>query len=226
MAYTYTSFVNALSSALTVDATDADFLALLSSVIDEAEQRIYRELDLVSCSVITPATMTIDDRFVTLPQTNGHIIVINNVSIIDNGIKYTLRPVTLDVIDYIWPNTMHTGTAKPQLFFRIDDTRIVVAPTPHSAWVVEIVGTIRPNPLGSNNNSTFLSTYLSDVFFAACMSAGNGILLKNYGAASEDPQQAMSWESKYQTLISSAKSEELRKLFISNNSPLPASAKA
>jgi hypothetical protein len=226
MAYTYNSFVSALASALTVDASDSDFLALIPSVIDEAEQRLYRELDLVSCSVITPATMNIDDRFLTLPQTNGHIIVIDGVNIVDTNVRYSMRPSTLDVIDYVWPNNAHVGTTKPQLFYRIDDTRIVVGPAPHSAWAVEIIGTIRPTPLSQSNSVTFLSTYLSDLFFAACMCSGNSILLKNYGAASEDPQQAMSWETKYQMLISSAKSEELRKLFISNNSPLPASAKA
>jgi hypothetical protein len=58
------------------------------------------------------------------------------------------------------------------------------------------------------------------------MCSGNALLLKNYGAESADPQQAMSWETKYQALFASAKAEELRKLFISSNSPLPASVKA
>jgi hypothetical protein len=50
------------------------------------------------------------------------------------------------------------------------------------------------------------------------------VLLKNYGAASSDPQQAVSWETAYQIALNSAKSEELRKNFVTNT-PLPASAK-
>lgn len=226
MAYTYSTFVTALAAALTVDQSDSDFVALLPTIIDDAEQRIYRELDLVSASVISNATMVVGSRYLTLPTTDGHIVVIDAINIVDSNTRYPLKPATLDVIDYIWPsNTALTGI-KPQLFYRLDDNRVVVAPVPGFTWSVEIVGTIRPLPLTSSNGATFLTTYLSDLFFAATMISASGTLLKNYGAQSEDPQQAQAWESQYQVRLASAKSEELRKLFISNNSPLPASVKA
>ena len=226
MSYTYSTFLNALALGLVVDSNDADFLTLLPSIIDEAEQRLYRELDLVSCSVISTGAMTTNSRYATLPSTNGHIIVVDAVNIIDGSTKYKQMPTTLDVIDYVWPSTAPVGTTKPQVFYRLDDDRLVVGPIPSSDWIFEVIGTIRPTALSANNGATFLSTYLSDLFFAAAMCSGNALLLKNYGAESADPQQAMSWETKYQALFASAKAEELRKLFISSNSPLPASAKA
>ena len=226
MSYTYSTFTTALAAALVVTLPDDDFTALLPTIIDEAEQRLYRELDLVASSVITPATMTIDSRFLTLPATNGHIIVVDAINIVDVSQRYPLKPATLDVIDYAWPSDVHVGTIKPQLFYRLDDDRVVIAPPPSDPWICEIVGTVRPLPLSAGNPVTFLSAYLSDLFFAASMCAATATLLKNYGAASEDPQQAVSWEAKYATLFASAKAEELRKLFISQASPLPASAKA
>jgi hypothetical protein len=226
MSYTYSTFVTALSAALVVEPDDTDFVTLLPTIIDDAEQRLYRELDLVATSVITPATMTIDSRFLTLPATNGHIVVVDAINIVDISQRYPLKPATLDVIDYVWPSDVHVGTVKPQLFYRLDDDRVVIAPPPHNPWICEIVGTVRPTPLSSANPVTFLSTYLSDLFFCAAMCAAVGTLLKNYGAQSEDPQQAVSWETKYAGLFASAKTEELRKLFISQNSPLPASVKA
>jgi hypothetical protein len=227
MAYTYTSYVTALAKALVVSETDTDFVALLSTIIDNAEQRIYRELDLVSTSVVVAGTMTANDHYLTLPTTGGHIVVVDGVAIIVSNERLNMLPVTKDVIDYVFPSNVPTVPyLVPKLYMRIDDTRLYIGPVPNTNYTCEVTGTIRPLPLSSGNGSTFLTLYLSDLFFAASMSTANAVLLKNYGANSEDPQQAMSWEADYQTRLASAKTEELRKLYISSNSPLPASAKA
>lgn len=227
MSYTYPTFVTALAKALVVSETDADFVALLPTIIDNAEQRIYRELDLVSASVVVSGSMVAYDHYFTLPSTSGHIIVVDAIAIIDADERRNLLPTTKDVIDFIYPSNNPTSPyLLPKLYTRLDDTRLYIGPVPNWAYTTEVTGTIRPTALSNANGSTFLTLYLSDLFFAASMIAANAVLLKNYGAASEDSQQAMSWESEYQIRMASAKSEELRKLYISANSPLPASAKA
>ena len=227
MAYTYSTFVTALATALVVDETDSDFVALLPTIIDDAEQRIYRELDLVSASVVVNGATVPNDHYIALPQSSGHIVVVDTINIIISGARTRLLATTKDVIDYLWPlDVPTTPYTPPMLFYRLDDTRCYIGPVPNAVYVAEITGTIRPLPLTSSNGATFLTTYLSDLFFAAAMCSAAGTLLKNYGALAEDPQSAMSWETQYQVRMSSAKSEELRKLFVSANSPLPASVKA
>ena len=216
MSYTYASFVAALAAALEVDPADADFLAILPTVIDQAENRIYRELDLVDSSVVALGTMTPNSRYADLPSSSGHLIVVDQVNVLDAGnTRHPLKKASRDLIDFAWPSdTAPSASTIPDLFSRIDDMRILVGPAPGTAWNMEVVGTIRPAPLSVTNTTTFLSSYLSDLFFAASMVAAAGTYLKNYGAQADSPQQAVSWEATYQRAFASANAEEIRKKYI------------
>jgi len=230
MAYNYNTLVTAVATALTVDPGDSDFQALVPTIFDDAEQRCYRELDLVSASVTAMATLTANSRVNPIPTGSGHMLVIDAINIFSaTGVRFSppVKMASRDVIDYFWPSdTAPSAAAFPTLAARIDDTNVLFGPAPGSAWNAEFVGTIRPAPLSSSNPTTFLTNYLSDLFFKCVMADANGVLLKNYGAQSSDPQQAVSWETAYQIALNSAKTEELRKMYISANSPLPASVKA
>jgi hypothetical protein len=100
----------------------------------------------------------------------------------------------------------------PALFAMIDQNDIIVGPAPISAFGVEVIGTIRPTPLSSTNTTTFLTSNLPDLFMAASMVFASGYM-RNFGAQSDDPAKAVSWESQYQALFASAKGEETRKRF-------------
>ena len=233
MSRNYNQLVADVARALTVDPADEDFVALVPTIFDDAEQRCYRELDLVDSSVAVNGTMTANNRYFTLPTTdaNGsavHILVVDAINVFDaSNMRHPMKSASRDVVDYFWPSdTAPAAAAIPSIFARVDDTRVLVGPAPGTAWTAEVVGTIRPAPISSVNPTTFLSLYLSDLLFKCIMADANGVLLKNYGAQSSDPQQAVSWETSYQIALSSAKSEELRKQYISANSPLPASVKA
>ena len=47
MAFNYSQFVVNLANMLVIPATDPNYLQALPSIIDDAENRIYRELDLL-----------------------------------------------------------------------------------------------------------------------------------------------------------------------------------
>lgn len=227
MSYTYSTFKTALAGALVLDETDPDFIAGLPTVIDNAEQRCYRDLDLVATSVAVNGTMTMYNRYFTLPTSAGHIIVVDAINVFDSSqVRHSMRPVSRDVVDMFWPSDVSDPDAIPEIFARVDDGRVLVGPAPGSALTAEVVGTIRPDPLSSTNASTFLSLYVSDVFFAASMETACGVILKNYGAQADDPRSAMSWEASYQARLASAKGEELRKNYIVQMSTLPSSVKA
>jgi hypothetical protein len=111
------------------------------------------------------------------------------------------------------------------MFARPDDTNLFWGPAPDQAYPMEVVGTIRPTPLSVANPTTFLTLYLSDVFFAAAMVSASGYQ-RNFGAQSDDPKMAVSWESQLQTKLASARKEELRKSYVSAmSSASPASPK-
>jgi len=220
MSLNYTTYVAQIANIMSVDPTTPQFQTMLPGMIDYAEQRIYRELDLLNTVVRNDsATLTTLNRNFTLPTTtNGNFITIQGINLvtpagvatIDTGTRNPLQPTTRDFLDSVWNSA--TGAALPKLFAMIDQFNIIVGPWPNAAYQVEVIGTIRPNPLSSTNTSTFLTQYLPDLFIAGSMIFASGYL-RDFGSQADNPAQAVSWETQYEKLFASANMEELRKKF-------------
>jgi hypothetical protein len=80
------------------------------------------------------------------------------------------------------------------------------APAPERIYIAEIFGGIQAVHLSESNFETLISKYYSELLIAACMVYITGYQ-RDYGAASDDPQRAMSWEGQYQTLKASVAQE-------------------
>lgn len=220
MSLNYTTYVAQIANIMSVDPTTPQFQTMLPGMIDYAEQRIYRELDLLNTVVRNDsATLTTLNRNFTLPTTtNGNFITIQGINLvtpagvatIDTGTRNPLQPTTRDFLDSVWNSA--TGAALPKLFAMIDQFNIIVGPWPNAAYQVEVIGTIRPNPLSSTNTSTFLTQYLPDLFIAGSMIFASGYQ-RDFGSQADNPAQAVSWETQYEKLFASANMEELRKKF-------------
>lgn len=218
MSYNYTDYVTTLANTLVVPSTDGNYLQELPRIIDDAEQRIYRELDLLTTIVRDQTgTLTANSRNFTFPQ---HFVVSESLNVFtpsgSNLNRFQLVPVSREWMDNVWPNETPSVTPSvPQYYAMITDQTIIVGPAPDAPYTIEVVGTIRPQPLSAINPTTYLTQYLPDLFFAASMVFGSGYL-QNYGAAVDNPQQAVTWEGHYQSLLQSANVEELRKKYQSH----------
>lgn len=219
--YTYDTYSAALAEMLVTTVDNTDFVAIEPSIIDYAEQRIYRELDLLTTIVRdSSATLTANSRNFTLPTTNGRFVTTQGINVYTpvstTTTRNQLQPTTRDFIDAMWPTDASASTPSvPTWYAMITDQTVIVAPPPDANYTVEVIGTIRPTPLSSSNSTTFLSQYLPDLFFAASMIFGSGFQ-KNFGAQSDDPRMAASWENQYQMLKQSADVEEMRKKYWSS----------
>ena len=215
MSYTYTSFVTALANMLVVPATQPEFLIAVPSIIDDSEQRSYRDLDLLTTIIRdSSGTLTANSRNFIFPQ---HFVVSESLNVLTPVGTTTNRnqlvPVSREFLDAMWPNEAAASVPSiPTYYAMITDQSIIVGPPPDAAYGLEVVGTIRPAPLSAINPATYLSLYLPDLFFSAAMALG-AAYLKNFGAAADDPKMAVSWESHYQTELSSANIEENRKKY-------------
>lgn len=219
MPLTYTQYVNSLANLLVVPTSDTGFQTDLPNIIDDAELRIYRDLDLLDASVRDSASaLTAGNRNFTLPSTNGTFIVTDEINVItpagttnpDSGTRNALVPTSSEMLNSLWPNV--TGSTVPQYYAMVNQNLIIVGPWPAAAYQVEVVGTIHPTPLSSSNVTTVLSVFFPDLLIAASMVRAAGYQ-KNYGQGVDDPKQAVSWESHYQQLLKSAGVEEARKNF-------------
>lgn len=218
MSYTYTTFKTAIAELMVVSEANADFIAIFPSIIDYAEQRCYRELDLLSTRVVNSSqTLTQGSRSFAIP---GNFIVVEDVSIIspagqtpDSGSRVRLIPVARSYVDMVFDNPTIQGV--PSVFAMTDNASMIVGPTPDGAYVVEIYGTVRPAPLSASNPTTFLSTVLPDLFLATAMVFASGFQ-QNFGAQADNPQMGSSWEGQCQKLMASANVEQLRSRFFAS----------
>lgn len=220
MSLNYTSYVNQIANIMAVQTSTPQFQTMLPGMIDYAEQRIYREIDLLNTVVRdSSSSVSTGNRNFSIPSTtNGPFVTVQGINVItpegstpDSGQRNPLKPVARDYLDAVWNNANGDGGI-PAYFAMIDQTSIIVGPWPAASYVMEVIGTIRPNPLSSSNTTTFLTLYLPDMFVAASMVYASGYQ-RDFGSQADNPQQAASWEMQYQTLFKSANAEELRKKF-------------
>lgn len=85
---------------------------------------------------------------------------------------------------------------------------LLFMPAPDRAYMAEIYGGVEPEILSDQNPETLLSRYYAELLIAACMVYMTGYQ-RDYGAASDDPQRAMSWEAQYKSLRDGVMTEEV-----------------
>ena len=220
MSINYTTYVDQITNIMAVKSTTPQFQTMLPGMIDYAEQRIYRELDLLNTVVRTTSNaLSPGSRNFQIPTTaNGIYITIQGMNAItpggtpaDSGTRVPMQPVARDFLDSVY-NSYLGPYGVPKYFAMIDQTTAIVGPWAGSNYLIEVIGTVRPNPLSAGNPNTFLTQYLPDLFICASMIFASGYQ-RDFGSQADNPQQAASWELQYQTLFKSANAEELRKKF-------------
>lgn len=232
----YNAYVAQIANLLVVPSTEANFQIMLPGMIDYAEQRIYRELDLLYTQ-ITDATTAVSsgNRNFTLPDTTGNpYIVIDNINIItpatagsSNGTRNQLTPTSREFVDIAYPSGQ-TATGVPEFWAMASNTEVIFGPSPDQGYIAEVVGIQRPTKLSTANSSTILTQYVPDLFVAASMVFASGYQ-RDFSAQGDNPQMGAAWEAQYTKLFQSASVEQMRAKYQSegwtSNSPAPLASK-
>jgi len=238
---TYTTYLTQIAEMAVVAPSDPNFVAITPAMIDYAELRIYRDLDLMftSTSIHSPTIgLTAGNRNLsfpmTLPDNSGTIVVTEQLNLIlpvgiDNpddptATRVALLPTTKEFLDAVYGSGAVANRGVPQYWVPFDDYTFLVGPYPDQGYTVELVGTYRPASLSASNPTTFISTNLPDIMIMASM-VYISAYQRNFGRMNDDPQMAISYESQYQALLKGAMVEEARKKFEasgwSSQSPSP-----
>ena len=226
MPSTYSDLLTAVSNAIVVESDNADLLEIFPTAINFAEDKIYRELDLLSGNIRNAVDSTsANNRNFNLPTGYGTFLIVDGINIItpaatapESGTRNPLQPVSRDFLD--WTYTSTTGAAVPQYFAYLSQdtfssptqTQVIFGPWPDAAYRVEVVGKIQPTPLSSTNTTTWLSGNLFDLLFAATMVFMTGWQM-NFSAGGDNPQMAASWAKTYEDLKQSAAAYAARARF-------------
>lgn len=221
MSLTYTTLVSTLNNLLQ-ETGSADFTAIIPNIIDDAEQRIYRELNfLYQRQENTSITTTSGTRAISLLATSLSCVTVEQVALFtpagataSSGTRVQYQgPVSLDFINMVWP--AQSSTSAPALtiasyWAMADAQTVVLAPTPDASYVAGITGVFRPAAMSSANPTTYLGTSYPDLLLSAAMVFG-AAYQRDFGQASDDPAKALSWEAHFQTEKQSALEEEARR---------------
>ncbi len=235
MSLTYTTYVTSLANLLVVPESDSGFQTVLPNIIDDAELRIYRDLDLLD-TVNFPGNGVFDlsTRYQTVPNinivnsapynaTDQFPVVVKTINVITPsgssqvaGTLNQLVPASIEMLNTLWPSAV--GSTVPQYFAMAGQNFFVVGPWPDTAYGFVVEATYRYDSLSATNQTTIFSLRWPDMLIAASMVFAAGYQ-KNFGAAVDDPKMAVTWESHYQVLLNSAKVEEDRKRLTEHGIP-------
>jgi hypothetical protein len=217
MALTYNTYVSSIANLFPVVSTDPGFVTVLPNIIDDAEDYLYPALDLLNTVVRdSSSTLSTGTRTFNLPTSIGTFLVVQSFNVItpsgttnpEFGSRVPLTRTTEDTLDFLWPSA--TGSTVPAYYASVTQGQFIVGPWPDQTYTVEVVGTQRPVPLSSANQTTLLSTYFPAQLVAASMVFG-AAYMKDFGSGSDNPQMAVSWKSHLDELMQPAVIEEARK---------------
>lgn len=214
----YSTYKAQIAEMAVVEEDDPNFVAILPQMITAAENRLYRDLNLLNNSIAnTNYAVSTGSRQITVPE--GTFVTTEQINLLspagqtnpDSATRIPLLPTTKEFLDQVYGAASSTGT--PKYYCAFNDNLYLVGPYPNANYQVEIVGTYRPASLSVSNPETFLSKYFPDLMVAASL-VYISLYQRNFtGANANDPQMGGSWETQYQNLLKGALGEEARKSY-------------
>lgn len=222
MTMTYASFVSQIATVTAITSNvlvngDNNFAGIMPAIIDYAEGRLYRDLDLPVASVTdTSVICSSGVRSILLSTAQGEPLVIETLNLLTSAgatssyaTRMPLIPASKAVVDTLYPSAASSNCGQPEFFARVSNVELILGPTPDQGYGTEMIATIRPNPLSASNSSTWLTQNIPELMFAAGMILASGHM-RDFGAQSDNPQMAQSWEGQYQALMKTMSVDALR----------------
>lgn len=222
----YNDYVQQISTMAVVPSDDPNFTIIIPQMINYAELRIQRDLDLFAGQTVNTFYST-QAGIETVDIQDSDFITIQGVSV-GTSPSTPLLPVTKEWLQYVYPSGSTSGVPKYFAMYTSSTTSsqggganinglptisIRLGPIPSTTYSLSITGTLHTKPMNSTNNTeTWISTYLPDLFIMASMIYVSAYQ-RNFGRLNDDPQMAQTYESQYQALLNGARTEEFRKKF-------------
>src|SRR5580692_3999008 len=132
MAYNYSGFVASLANMLVIPVTDPNFQTFLPNCIDDAEMRIYRELDLLN-AVIRDQTgvLTPNSRNFTLPSSIVQFVGTESMNLFGALVtgRQSLIATSREFVDANYGSeTPPTTPSLPTYYAMLTDQTILLGP--------------------------------------------------------------------------------------------------
>ena len=147
MAFTFTTLKTTIQDY--TQNSETTFVNNLSRFIINAEERIFKEVQLDVFRKNVTGAFTSDNKFLTKPTDYLSTFSLSIISSSENVFLLRKHPTFLQ--DYT-PNPSTTGI--PQYYADFDETTFIVAPTPSSALTAELHYYHRPTSITATSDGT------------------------------------------------------------------------
>ena len=203
---------------------DAPLQAIVPMILNYAEGRIQRDLDLLAGQTSNTYTLTQSVNVFPLPINDFftvetiEVLTMNGAQVINSQ---TLLPVSKEFIQNCYGGLSSAGT--PQYYAMYGDNfgngaftnnNILLGPPPNFAYPIRITGLIKIPSLFqyatagvADTQFTYISSYYSDMLIMASMIYISAFQ-RNSSATSDSPDMGQTYEKQYQALRLGAISDE------------------
>jgi|TARA_R100000808_G_C2150619_1_gene159408 hypothetical protein len=137
------------------DNSESTFVTHLPDFIKAAEEKIFKSVDLDIFRKNVTSTLTTSDEFVNVPD---DYLASFSFQITTSGSESFLLQKDVNYLREHTPSASTTGL--PKYYARFSEDHFIVAPTPNSAYTVQLNYYFRPTSLtaGSDSGTTWIST--------------------------------------------------------------------
>ena len=173
MAYTFLNLKTDVRDYTEVDSTVLTD-AILTTMAKNAENRIYRESDSDDNRFYATSTLSVGNRYVTIPS---DLRIIRYVQLKDSNNKQVFleKKDTSYMAEFY--NTPGTGQGIPKYYANWDANFWVVAPTPNAAFEITLAYIKQPSTITtSDSTTTYLSNKYQDLLLYATLAESYGYL--------------------------------------------------
>jgi len=198
---TYTELLQKIKDYTEVDA-NVFTSTILDGFIENAEFRIFRDIDSDNNRRYDTANLITSDRFIGRP---AGLLVVRSAQIVDSD--GSSQPDNREFLEYRDTSFMSefnpTGeTGVPKYYSLWDEQKIVVAPTPDATYTIQLNYILKDAGLSSTNTTTYISQNFPNGLLYACLVEAYGFL--------KGPQDLLQlYEQKYKQVVEGFSIEQM-----------------
>ncbi len=148
--------------------------SVLNTIIVNAENKIYREVDSDTDRFYATSSLIVGNRYVTIPADLRFIRYVQLKDSEGNQFYLEQRDTSFMAEYYSTPDTQAVDI--PKYYANWDEDYWVVAPTPDKTYNITLAYNKEPESITSVTGGTFLSNKYQDVLLYACLVNAYGYL--------------------------------------------------
>lgn len=163
MAFTYAQLVDAIHGYLQTD-TNGVPTADMNTIIRQAEQRIYYDVQIPVLKKNVIGNFTNGNRYLTTPD---DYLATYSIAVNNNGDYEYLLPKDVAFMREAFPSTASTGV--PRYYALFDNDTIIVGPPPNSPYQVELHYFYEPASIVDQPSGTWISENAENTLLYGCL---------------------------------------------------------